>query len=74
MIVSIQPSRKTTVLQQMEAQGVKVESQCRSGFCRSCKCKLVAGVVVHNNDALVGSEDDVLPCSAYAASPVRLEV
>lgn len=74
MIISLQPSKTKTILQQLEEKGIKVETQCRSGFCSACKCKLKTGVIIHKSDALVLSEDDVLPCSAYAVTTVKLEL
>lgn len=74
MVIEIQPSTNKTLLELIQEKGIKIESQCRAGFCNACKCKLKAGVVVHESSALIMSEDDVLPCSAYAATTVQLEI
>ncbi len=64
-----------TLLEGLERTGHAVEFQCRSGYCGSCRTRLIDGEVryIHKPLAYVGS-NEVLPCSCVTDSMVSLEI
>ena len=55
--------------------GLKLESSCRNGTCRTCICQLLEGEVAYRIDWPGLSLDEkrkgfILPCVAYPASDV----
>ena len=59
--------------------GSKIDSSCRNGTCRTCICKLTSGQVVYRIkwpglSAEEKSEGFILPCVAYPASDVVIEL
>ena len=59
--------------------GLKINSSCRNGTCRTCICKLTSGQVVYRIkwpglSAEEKSEGFILPCVAYPASDVVIEL
>ncbi len=62
-----------TVLDAAEDAGVDIPSDCRSGVCGQCKCKLVSGTVaMDSHDALSKSDRAaglILACQARPTSP-----
>ncbi len=84
--ISVQPSGRSytcapgeTLLAAAIRQGVGLPYGCRDGACGTCKCKKLAGVVVHGphqSKALSAAEESqgmVLTCCGVAHSDVRLE-
>jgi ferredoxin len=64
-----------TLLQAAERAGVKLESSCRNGTCRSCIRQLSSGRVAYRIDWPGLSADEkrenfILPCVAYPVSDV----
>lgn len=64
-----------TLLEGLERTGHAVESQCRSGFCGSCRTRLIDGAVHYLQVPLayVGC-NEVLPCCCVPDSRVSVEV
>lgn len=59
--------------------GLKMESSCRNGTCRTCICLLVSGQVTYRIEWPGLSLDEkregfILPCVAYPLSDVVLEL
>ena len=59
--------------------GLKINSSCRNGTCRTCICKLTSGQVVYRIEwpglsAEEKIEGLILPCVAYPASDVVIEL
>ena len=59
--------------------GLKMSNSCRNGTCRTCICKLTSGQVVYRIkwpglSAEEKSEGFILPCVAYPASNVVIEL
>ena len=84
--VTVQPSGRTFVTERTETilaagirQNIGLPYGCKDGACGSCKCKLLAGTVVHGNHqskALSAEEEAhglVLTCCATPQSDVVLE-
>jgi ferredoxin len=59
-----------TVLDAAESVGVKIDYQCRSGVCGTCRTRLVSGqVTMEVRDALSDADEAegyFLPCQAHA--------
>jgi len=73
---SIQSSPSRTILEEAEAAGLKPASACRTGICRSCRCKKTSGTTVNlmtgeeSNDA----GDYILPCVSVAKTATTIEL
>ncbi|MEP6588973.1 MAG: 2Fe-2S iron-sulfur cluster-binding protein [Polaromonas sp.] len=68
------------LLQAAERAGLTgLESSCRNGTCRTCICRLLSGQVVYRIEWPGLSADEkregyILPCVAYPASDVVIEL
>jgi NADH oxidoreductase Hcr len=74
--LSIQSSPSKTILEEAEAAGLKPASACRTGICRSCRCKKSSGTTVN---LLTGEEstedgDYILPCVSVAKTATTIEL
>jgi ferredoxin len=59
--------------------GLKMDSSCRNGTCRTCICKLTSGKVTYRIEWPGLSPDEkregyILPCVAYPLSDVVIEL
>ncbi|MDP3795881.1 MAG: 2Fe-2S iron-sulfur cluster-binding protein [Polaromonas sp.] len=68
-----------SLLQAAQLAGLEMASSCRNGTCRTCICGLTSGEVVYRIDwpglsAEEKQEGFILPCVAYPASDVVLEL
>ena len=59
--------------------GLKLDSSCRNGTCRTCICKLTSGKVTYRIEWPGLSPDEkregyILPCVAYPLSDVVIEL
>ncbi|WP_242554300.1 class I ribonucleotide reductase maintenance protein YfaE [Neisseria meningitidis] len=58
----------------MERTGHMVEYQCRSGYCGSCRVKILEGSVTYRKPPLAFlGRDEILPCCCYVEGDVRLD-
>ena len=58
-----------TLLEGLERTGHAVEYQCRSGYCGSCRLRLVSGEVVYSEMPMAFvAAGEVLPCCCRAAT------
>ena len=66
-----------TLLEIAEDAGVKIDFECRSGICGTCKTRLLGGcVTMDTQDALTDedkSKNIILMCQARASGPVLVE-
>lgn len=67
------------LLQSALKAGIPLVSSCRNGTCRTCLCKLASGRVVYRIEwpglsAEEKTEGFILPCVAYPASDVVMEL
>lgn len=63
------------LLTRLEALNIRTHSQCRAGFCNSCRVKLLSGTVKYVQAPLAElDKNDVLICCAIATSKVTLQV
>lgn len=64
-----------TLLEGLERQGYEVEYQCRSGYCGSCRTRLLDGQVEYLTEPIAYiNPDEVLPCCCRPAPEARLDV
>ncbi|HIF9108091.1 TPA: class I ribonucleotide reductase maintenance protein YfaE [Photobacterium damselae] len=64
-----------SILESLELNDVKVEFQCRNGYCGACRCKLIDGEVKYIKDTLAFvNEDEVLICSAAPKSNITIKL
>jgi ferredoxin len=69
--------RFESILELAEEHGVEIESDCRQGFCGTCKTKLLSGEVnMEVTDGLDEEELDqniVLPCVAIPTTDIVID-
>jgi ferredoxin-NADP reductase len=73
---SIQSSPSRTILEEAEAAGLKPAAACRTGICRTCRCKKTSGTTVN---LMTGEEsnnagDYILPCVSVAKTATTIEL
>jgi len=73
---SIQSSPSRTILEEAEAAGLKPVSACRTGICRSCRCKKTSGTTVNLMTGEESNEagDYILPCVSVAKTATTIEL
>jgi ferredoxin-NADP reductase len=69
-------NRPLTVLQEAEAQGLRVDSGCRAGTCGTCRCKKRAGIVFNTATGQQSGtgEEMIYPCVSIARGTVEVEL
>lgn len=60
------------LLEQLEAQGIRVPYSCRAGLCGSCKITLVEGEVTPLKQSAISSNGTILSCSCIPKSSIKL--
>ncbi|TKI04783.1 class I ribonucleotide reductase maintenance protein YfaE [Martelella alba] len=64
-----------SLLDVLEANRIPVEFQCRSGYCGSCRLRLVRGEVRYSQPPLACLRPgDILPCCCLPAGDIELDV
>ncbi|MBE8167754.1 MAG: 2Fe-2S ferredoxin-like protein [Shewanella sp.] len=67
--------KQPTLLDALEQKEIDIFSECRSGFCGSCKTKVISGSVTYIAEPLAVLEDDeCLPCCCVPTSDLDLEL
>ncbi|UOO83228.1 class I ribonucleotide reductase maintenance protein YfaE [Uruburuella testudinis] len=63
-----------TLLEGLERTGHDVEYQCRSGYCGSCRVKLLSGKVAYHDLplAFIGP-NEILPCCCRVTEPIEID-
>ena len=63
-----------TILQSLEEGSVIHKSQCKTGICGYCKCKLKSGSVTYVTEPLgFLSNGEILPCISIANGNIEIE-
>ncbi|RNL18012.1 class I ribonucleotide reductase maintenance protein YfaE [Neisseria meningitidis] len=63
-----------TLLEGLERTGHMVEYQCRSGYCGSCRVKILEGSVTYRKPPLAFlGRGEILPCCCYVEGGVRVD-
>jgi len=60
------------LLEQLEAQGIRLPYSCRAGLCGSCKVTLVAGDVKALKQSAVRADGTILSCSCIPVGDIEL--
>ncbi|WP_416260488.1 class I ribonucleotide reductase maintenance protein YfaE [Gibbsiella quercinecans] len=69
------PDSEHCLLDALERHNVQVEYQCRSGYCGSCRLKLVKGQVAYRQQPLAFINDgEILPCCCMPLADIELEI
>ncbi|RJY13007.1 2Fe-2S ferredoxin-like protein [Parashewanella spongiae] len=67
--------KQPTLLDALEQKEVEIFSECRSGFCGSCKTKMISGSVTYVQEPLAAlEEDECLPCCCVPVTDLDLEL
>lgn len=68
--------RKKTLLEEAELRGIEIASGCRSGICKTCRCKKVSGETVNLLNGQRSAQDDeyILPCVTQAVTDTIISV
>ncbi|MCF7528830.1 class I ribonucleotide reductase maintenance protein YfaE [Neisseria lisongii] len=71
-IFELQPGE--TLLEGLERTGHEVEYQCRSGYCGSCRLKILSGKVSYPDPPLAFvSRGEILPCCCQVSENLSLD-
>lgn len=63
-----------TLLEGLERTGHEVEYQCRSGYCGSCRVKILSGTVSYPEFPLAFvAPGEILPCCCRITEPLRID-
>jgi ferredoxin-NADP reductase len=67
---------KKTLLDEAESRGLALASGCRSGICKTCRCKKVSGETVNllNGQRSTAANEYILPCVTQALSDTIIEI
>jgi len=64
---------KKTLLENLEAQAIAVEYNCRDGHCGACRCQLHSGNVEYKHQPLAYCrESEILPCCSISKNNIRI--
>ena len=67
--------KQGTLLDALEARGLRAESSCRGGSCGTCAVRLASGSVMYPIEPAARiTPDEVLVCSAVPAGPISLGI
>jgi ferredoxin-NADP reductase len=68
--------KKKTILEEVELRGLELASGCRSGICKTCRCKKVSGETVNllNGKRSNQSDEYILACVTQAISDTIIEL
>ncbi len=70
------PMTKKTLLEEAESRGFKIASGCRSGICKTCRCKKLSGETVNllSGQRSSVANEYILTCITQAVSDTKLEI
>lgn len=68
------PLDKTkTVLENLEAQNIVAEFQCREGYCGACRVTKISGEVTYEQQPMAFlRKDEILPCYCKAVTDISI--
>ncbi|WP_042528243.1 class I ribonucleotide reductase maintenance protein YfaE [Yersinia ruckeri] len=69
------PDDCDSLLEALEHHQISLEYQCRSGYCGSCRTRLLQGKVCYQQQPLAFIQDgDILPCCCTPIGDIELEM
>jgi ferredoxin len=68
-------SNSPLVIRILEDNNIKINTECRAGYCGQCKCEVKNPEAVKHSDDVIAAlgHDQILPCSAYVVDDQELE-
>ncbi|MCU1038045.1 2Fe-2S ferredoxin-like protein [Stenotrophomonas maltophilia] len=70
---AFQLKAEANLLAALERTGHAVEYQCRSGYCGSCRLKILSGTVTYKTKPLAAlAPDEILPCCCVVSESITL--
>ena len=71
----VQLNTSQTLLAQLEAHNIQLPTQCRNGYCGSCRVTMVSGQVEYQQEPLAClNQNEILPCCCQAKSDLVIEL
>lgn len=76
IVKTVSSSSSKTILEEAEAAGLKPQSACRMGICRTCRCKKQSGITVNlvTGEQSTRDGDYILPCVSVAKTATTVEL
>ena len=72
--VPIYAPKSQSILSCLEQHDIRIEYQCRSGYCGACRVKLLEGRVDYDEPPLAFiKENEILTCCSKAITDLKLE-
>lgn len=69
------PAHSRNLLETLEHHQVQIEYQCRSGYCGSCRLRLLKGEVSYHQQPLAFIQrGEILPCCCKAVGDIEIEL
>ncbi|MCG6200328.1 class I ribonucleotide reductase maintenance protein YfaE [Psychromonas antarctica] len=64
-----------TLLENLEAQAIKMEFHCRTGHCGACRCQLISGQVNYRVSPLAYCrQNEVLTCCSISKKDIHITI
>lgn len=68
------PADSCNLLETLERHQVQIEYQCRSGYCGSCRLRLLKGEVCYSQQPLAFIQpNEILPCCCQPLGDIEIE-
>ncbi|WP_145552168.1 class I ribonucleotide reductase maintenance protein YfaE [Yersinia mollaretii] len=69
------PADSRNLLETLEHHQVQIEYQCRSGYCGSCRLRLLKGKVSYSQPPLAFIQpNEILPCCCQPLGDIEIEL
>ncbi|CNK03126.1 class I ribonucleotide reductase maintenance protein YfaE [Yersinia mollaretii] len=69
------PADSRNLLETLEHHQVQIEYQCRSGYCGSCRLRLLKGEVCYSQPPLAFIQpNEILPCCCQPLGDIEIEL
>lgn len=69
------PADSCNLLETLERHQVQIEYQCRSGYCGSCRLRLLKGEVCYSQQPLAFIQpNEILPCCCQPLGDIEIEL
>ncbi|SET19105.1 class I ribonucleotide reductase maintenance protein YfaE [Thorsellia anophelis] len=66
---------EVTLLETLKKNNVRIDFQCKEGYCGACRTKIKKGSVQYITDPLAYLEpNDILPCCCFPLTDLELEL
>lgn len=73
-LMPIYAPKSQPILDSLEQHDIRIEYQCRSGYCGACRVKLLEGRVEYQEPPLAFlKENEIVTCCSRAITDIKLE-